>query len=65
MLRTQGKRVSETSEETDVEKLNIAEVKETMNRMKRCKAVGSDDIPVESWKVFGKTEVKWWLTTIF
>ena len=41
----------------------MTEVTEAMNRMKKGKAIRPDDIQVETWRVFGKTDVKW-VTTI-
>ena len=43
----------EPGEETTVEEIKEEEVATAMNRMKRGKAVGPDNIPVEAWKVLG------------
>ena len=40
------------------------EVKNTLKRMKKCKAVGSDELPVDVWKCMGKMGIKF-LTTLF
>ena len=48
-----NERVVEPGEETAVEEIKEEEVAAAMRRMKRGKAVGPDNIPVEAWKVLG------------
>ena len=38
--------------------VSIEEVKNALRRMKKGKAVGPDELPVEVWKCMGKTEIK-------
>ena len=57
------------TEEPEVvnEEINCAsreEVKNTLRRMKKGKAVGPDELPVEVWKCMGKMEIKF-LTRLF
>ena len=57
-------RVVEQGEETAIEEIKEEEVAAAMKRMKRGKAVGPDNIPVEAWKVLGWLGVEI-LTDIF
>ena len=59
-----NERAAEPGEETAVEEIKEEEVAAAMKRMKRGKAVGPDNIPVEAWKVLGWLGVEI-LTDIF
>ena len=52
------------SVETEVEKVSVEEVTRVLGKMKRGKAVGPDDIPVEAWKCLGQEGIEW-LTNLF
>ena len=52
------------NEESEVEEVSRTEVKSTINRMKRDKAVGPNDIPVEAWECLGNEGIDW-LTNLF
>lgn len=51
-------RVIETGVETRVERVSEEEVKIALKGMKRGKAVGPDNIPVEAWRVLGRTGIE-------
>ena len=53
-----NERVKKLGEETAVEEIKEEEVAAAMKRMKRGKAVGPDNIPVEAWKVLGWLDVE-------
>ncbi|XP_016106680.1 uncharacterized protein [Sinocyclocheilus grahami] len=50
--------------EQEVERITKGEVRRALKRMKRGKAVGPDDIPVEVWKCLGEMAVEF-LTRLF
>lgn len=50
--------------EEQVQEITCDEVEKVLKKMKRGKAVGPDDIPVEVWKLMGKTGICW-LTRLF
>ncbi|RJG15641.1 hypothetical protein D4A39_16580, partial [Alcanivorax profundi] len=50
--------------EKEVERISKGEVRRALKRMKRGKAVGPDDIPVEVWKCLGEMAVEF-LTRLF
>jgi len=50
--------------ETEVDDISEVEVTKALKQMKRGKSVGPDGIPIEAWKVLGKTGVEW-LTAVF
>ena len=52
------------SVESEVEKVSVEEVERALRKMKRGKAVGPDDIPVEVWKCLGQRGIEW-LTNFF
>ncbi|RJG15010.1 hypothetical protein D4A39_16735, partial [Alcanivorax profundi] len=56
--------VEANSVEQEVESINKGEVRRALKRMKRGKAVGPDDIPVEVWKCLGEMAVEF-LTRLF
>ena len=47
------------NEESEVEEVSRTEVKSVMKRMKKGKAVGPDDIPVEAWECLGDEGIDW------
>ncbi len=58
------KRTVEPADEIEVEEISEEEVATAMRRMKKGKAVGPDNIPVEAWRVLGRKGVEW-LTAVF
>ena len=50
-------RVIATRTESEVENITTDEVERALGKMKKGKATGPDDIPVEAWKVLGNTGV--------
>ena len=51
-------RVIEPRPEEDIEVITAAEVERALRKMKKGKATGPDDIPVEAWKVLGRIGVE-------
>jgi hypothetical protein len=47
-----------------VRRIQESEVKETLKKMKTCKALGPDDIPIEVWRCLGDIAIEW-LTKLF
>ena len=41
----------ETTRESEIEEVSVEEVRRALQKMKRGKAVGPDDIPAEAWKL--------------
>ena len=68
LMNLENKRDPRTEEvEVVNEKLNCVsreEVKNTLRRMKKGKAVGSDELPLEVWKCMGEMGIKF-LTKLF
>ena len=52
------------NEESEVEEVSRMEVKSAIKRMKKGKAVGPDNILVETWKSLGDEGIDW-LTKLF
>jgi len=50
-------RTVEAGPETQVDEITKGKVEEALKKMKRGKATGPDDIPVEAWRVLGYTAV--------
>jgi hypothetical protein len=47
-----------------VRRIQESEMKETLQKMKTCKALGPDDIPIEVWRCLGDIAIEW-LTKLF
>jgi hypothetical protein len=47
-----------------VRRIQESEVKEALKKMKTCKALGPDDIPIEVWRCLGDIAIVW-LTKLF
>jgi hypothetical protein len=47
-----------------VRRIQESEVKDALTRMKGCKAMGSDGIPIEVWRTLGDVAIVW-LTKLF
>ena len=59
MEKTRERRLDEAEiVNQEVQQISTEKVRAAMNRMKTGKAVGPDDIPVETWRCLGAAERK-------